>query len=405
MNTPRIHYRFSRPSTPVTADPPSVDVLLSISVPVILGPRPPLNLALVLDCSGSMAGRSLQLAKRAAQQAVRLLTPQDRVSVVTFDSHARVLVPGTAVTEPEALVEIIAGIRSGGSTALHDGWATGLQEVRPASDFYPLNRVLVLTDGFANVGLRTPDALAIQVSLGLSQGVSTSVIGLGNHYNEVLLETLATAGDGNYTYVEDPSQLEAVFHAELAGMRATAGQRVSLGLEGTGGARVLEVYNDLQRMPNGRLRLPNLLLGQPLQVATRICSESHAGAGVHLRLAWNDVTTGERQVQWEDVNLPHPDGLPLDTDVASVVTALQVARLKEGAISAAERGDVVGAERQWDQISGMIRSGISDGLTLDAEARGLQQVRDRLERGDHASASKLARSQNYARRQSKRGPG
>ena len=86
------------------------------------------------------------------------------------------------------------------------------------------------------------------------------------------------------------------------------------------------------------------------------------------------------------------------------LTALQLARLKEEAITATERGDVVGAEWQWGQISGMIRSGIRDGLTLDVEARDLWQVRDRLERGEHASTSKLARSQNYARRQSKQSP-
>lgn len=87
------------------------------------------------------------------------------------------------------------------------------------------------------------------------------------------------------------------------------------------------------------------------------------------------------------------------------LAALQLARLKEGTITATERGDVVGAERQWGQISGLIRSGIRDGLTLDVEARDLQQVRDRLKRGKHASASKLTRSQNHARRQSKQSPG
>ena len=84
---------------------------------------------------------------------------------------------------------------------------------------------------------------------------------------------------------------------------------------------------------------------------------------------------------------------------------MQPAQLKEGAITATERGDVVGAERQWGQISGMIRSGIRDGLTLDVEARDLWQVRDRLERGEHASASKLTRSQNHARWQSKQSTG
>ena len=399
MNQPDVQFRCSRPSD--AHDLTSMDVLITVTAPLVTRTRPPINLSLVLDRSGSMAGSALRLAKRAAQHAVRQLGPQDLISVVVFDSHVDVLVPPTLAAQTDSIVQAIESVQSGGSTALHGGWLTGVKQVQTASQNYSLNRVLVLTDGFANIGLREPDALASEVARTLTAGVSTSVIGLGNDYHEVLLEALAIAGDGNYCYVEHPQQLEAVFLAELAGLQATSGQRVSLELSGGPGVSVLEVYNDLPQMPNGRLRLPNLLLGRPVEVAARLSSAGSPEASLRLRLAWDDVTGGQRRVHREQVTVPHLATLSQDPAVASVVAALKVARLKDQAIQASERGDTVAAQRHWYTAEVMVQAGVSSGLLTDAEAVDLKQVGDRLNRGDQSSASKLARSQNYARRHSK----
>ena len=402
MNQPDVQLLWSRSSDP--SDSASMDVLVIVSLPLHRAPRPPINLALVLDRSGSMAGSALRLAKQAAQQAVRQLGPQDRISVVTFDSHAEVLVPSTPAAQTETIVQAIGQVLPGSSTALYQGWLTGVNQVQAASHGYALNRVLMLTDGFANIGLREPDALASEVARALMAGVSTSVIGLGSNYHEVLLEALATAGDGNYTYVEHAEQLEAVFVAELAGLQATAGQRVSLGISGEPGLTVQEVYNDLPRLPNGRLRLPNLLLGRPIEVAARLRSLGALEATLRLRLAWDDVGSGQRQVCRKEVVLPHPASLQPLPAVASVVMALKVARLKDQAIRATECGDRMGAQYHWRTVEGLINAGIGDGLLRDSEALDLRRVLDRVNRGDQASASKLARSQNYARRHSKQPP-
>ena len=404
MNQPDVQLLYSRSSDP--NDSADIDVLVTVTVPLSRARRPPINLALVLDRSGSMAGSALQLAKRAAQQAVRQLGPQDRISVVIFDSHAEVLVPSTPGTETETIVQAIGQVAPGGSTALYEGWLTGTKQVQVSSQGYALNRVLVLTDGFANIGLREPDALASEVARALTAGVSTSVIGLGSDYHEVLLEALATAGDGNYSYVEHAQELEAVFVAELAGLQATAGQRVSLELSGEPGVTVQEVYNDLPQLHSGRLRLPNLLLGRPVEVAARLNlrpSET-TEATLRLRLAWDDVVSGQRQVYRRQVILPQPASLPHLPAVASVVMAMRVARSKDQAIRATECGDRVGARQHWNTAAGLISAGIGDGLLSDREALDLRQVLDRLDRGDQASASKLTRSQNYARRHSKQTP-
>ncbi|AWN24274.1 hypothetical protein DKM44_14410 [Deinococcus irradiatisoli] len=403
MNQPAVEFNVSRPIPPF--EPNTADLVLRFTMPLPVNPAPrqPLNLALVLDRSGSMAGPALKLAKRAAQHAVRQLGPEDRVSIVAFDSTVEVVVPSTAVTQAETIVQAIEHLRSGNSTALYAGWVAGMQEVQSQRHHYSLNRVLLLTDGLANVGPRNPDALASQVAQALGTSVSTSVIGLGNHYNEVLLETLALSGDGNYTYVEEPSQLEAVFTAELTGLQSMVGQQVSLGVEPEAGLSVMEVWNDFPRTSTGRLKLPHLRAGQPIEVALRVRTAGIQGQGrtLRLRLAWTDVVSGQRLRYRSAVTLPPLAAVPFLPAVASLVTSLQLARLKEQAVRATERGDMLGAAQSWQQAEGTIRSGLSSGLSLQDDDLALQQVRDRLAHGDQASASKLARAQNYTRRQSK----
>ena len=108
--------------------------------------RPPLNLALVLDRSGSMSGHPLHMARLAAQTAIRAMQPQDRVSVVTFDDEVETLIPPQPVADPEALCREVETITSGGMTALHAGWLEGATLTAQHLVREALNRVLLLSD-------------------------------------------------------------------------------------------------------------------------------------------------------------------------------------------------------------------------------------------------------------------
>ena len=114
--------------------------------------RPPLNLALVIDRSGSMSGHPLAMARKAAQIGIHKLEAQDRVSVVTFDNEVEVLIPSQLVKDKGALCRVIEGITEGGSTALHAGWLDGAMQVAQQLNPQALNRVLLLSDGQANCG-------------------------------------------------------------------------------------------------------------------------------------------------------------------------------------------------------------------------------------------------------------
>ncbi|MFM7361890.1 MAG: vWA domain-containing protein [Cyanobium sp.] len=187
---PSLHFRPLRPE--VAADgATSLDLLITVRTPeqppAVSRQRPALNLALVIDRSGSMSGSKLSHARKAARFLAGELSERDRLAIVTFDDEMKVLVPSQPVRDPLLFISAINTIHSGGGTALFDGWLAGATEVANQLDPQGLNRVLLLSDGQANQGLTDAGAIAARVE-GLTQrGISTSAFGLGSGFDEDLL--------------------------------------------------------------------------------------------------------------------------------------------------------------------------------------------------------------------------
>ena len=273
----------------------TLDVLVRITPPAVEvnRARPTLNLGLVIDRSGSMAeANKITFARDAAAFAVKELAPTDRVSLTVFDDRIDTLAPNTLAADRDRLLRLIAGVEPRGSTALHGGWAEGAKQVGDHLVPGGLNRVLLLSDGLANVGEARPDVIATDVHARLAGGVGTTTLGLGNQYNEDLLEAMARAGDGNYYYVESPAQLAAIFHAELHGLAATVGTDVLLAVEPGPGVTVLDVLNDLDRTADGRLKLPNLVSGFPVLGGVTLRGAGGGGRAAGVRRAARLDRTG-----------------------------------------------------------------------------------------------------------------
>src|SRR4051794_28150880 len=173
--------------------------------------RKPLNLAFVLDRSGSMEGEKLELVKRAVAFGVNQLAPDDRAAVVIYDDQVQTLAPSARMTGDAKTQVALAlrRVRSGGSTALGEGWLTGCRLAAAAGTELGgrwLTRTLLLTDGLANVGITDPHELIGHATELRRRGVTTTAFGVGADFDEQLLRGMAEAGGGNFYFIERADQ-------------------------------------------------------------------------------------------------------------------------------------------------------------------------------------------------------
>lgn len=409
MTQPRLTVTPLRPA--VRSDlPTTLDLLLTVTPPPAdtSTARPPLNLALVLDRSGSMGERNkMTFAREAAVFAVRELKPTDRVSVVAFDDKIEVVVPNSPVTDAESVVRKINAIHPRGSTALHGGWQEGARQVQAHRQAEGVNRVLLLSDGLANVGESRPDVIANEVHTFAAAGVSTSTLGVGDDYNENLMEAVARSGDGNYYYVESPAQLPNIFRTELHGLSATAGVDVTLTLEPRAGVTVADVLTECDKTTDGRLRLPNLIAGVPVRVVLRLNVPALSGEQdlLRFRLDWHAPKDDIRQSAEARLVLPAVpgevwDGLAENAEVKEQVLLLVVAKQKQEAAKAVEAGDYTLAKRYHAANRQMLEA--APASPMIAQSLGEQALLDEdFDDEEMDKYKKRAREQAYRRHTSK----
>ena len=401
----------------------TLDMLVTVSVdfPAAEVDRKPLNVALVVDRSGSMSGAPLAAAKQAAEVAVGMLMPGDRVAVVAYETGVDVVVPATVIGARDDLRRIVGpirAIRSGGTTALFAGWAEGLSQVlsdadegvAPGTSDEALQRIVLLTDGMANVGPSSLAEIGPDVAEAARLGVSTTTLGFGVSYDEDLLRGMADAGLGEYVYIEDASQLVSVFERELAGLSALRGRNVRLRV---GGAEARLALVGRAMVPGmgsgpgsvappdqGELALPDLVAGLPRELLVRARFDADgavavSGGAPKLVLAWDDVLTGEHDEQTRALDLPWVDAttfarLPEDDRVVAMVHAARLAAIKERAAEAARRRDFQEARSVMGLAKGVLAR-MPAGAERERQTSEIhtleQQLQDReFEKLSHMSA-------------------
>lgn len=205
--------------------------------------RLPVNVAIVIDKSGSMQGDSIKQARLAAIHAVDRLREDDIISVLAYDSSVTVVLPATKASDREMIKEKIRSIEASGNTALFAGVSKGAAEIRKFLDDKRANRVILLSDGRANVGPSSPQELEqLGISL-IKEGISVSTMGLGLGYNEDLMTRLAMASSGNHVFIEDAENLVQVFQNEFDDVLSVVAQKIQIEAELAAGIRPVKVLN------------------------------------------------------------------------------------------------------------------------------------------------------------------
>lgn len=255
------------------------------------GDRAPVNIALVLDKSGSMQGDKIRHAKEAAIMLVQRLRADDIVSVVTYDTNVNVVMPATKLIDKGMVIAGIQSIQADGSTALFAGVSKGAAELRKFLGKERVNRIILLSDGLANVGPSSPADLAeLGASLG-KEGMTVSTIGLGMGYNEDLMLELAQKSDGNHIFAENPTDLARAFDAELGDVLTVAAQSVTVRIQCAEGVRPVRVLGregiiDGQRV---EVMLNQIYAKQMKYVMLEVEVPAKGEPGSELRLAAVDV--------------------------------------------------------------------------------------------------------------------
>jgi len=298
--------------------------------------RPSLNVALVLDRSGSMADEGkIEYLRRAAKLAVDRLGNKDTLSVVEYDDQITVMWPARRVGNLGEVKGMIDALDPRGSTNLTGGMMRGVDEAKdaldgPASAPGTITRVILMSDGLANQGITDPAEISRLVRGAKHDGIRISAMGLGRDYDEDLMQAIAENGGGRYYYIEHPTQMARVFQEEMGSMFETCARDVEIHFSGKAIVRKVDVvgYDDASGTKDARRGLEDVFEGEKRSVLLRleIASPSSGRSDLgQVTLKYKTAKGGEAKSFTQT----------LAVDVSSDRAAVEKARNKQASAEAA----------------------------------------------------------------------
>lgn len=330
--------------------------------------RTPINAAIVIDRSGSMSGARISAAKEGARVALERLTSDDTVALVAYNHEVDVLSPAAPLGKShDKLERAIDRLRSGGTTALHAGVKEGGRQAEEFLSDNNVNRVILLSDGLANVGPSSPRELAGLGRKLASKGISVSTIGLGLDYNEDLMQRLAAASDGNHVFVERPSDLAEIFDREFGDALSVAARDINIIIECKLGFKPIRILGRDGEIDGNRITLKmNQLQSENeryVVVELKVPEGNNEGSAdiADVRVDYVDLDKDAKparaearpRVRFSADAKEIEDGL--NKAVMSQVTAQIATERSEEAVALRDKGDIKGARKVLEENATYIK--------------------------------------------------
>ena len=324
--------------------------------------RLPLNLCLVLDRSTSMQGPRLDQVKAATCQLIDTLDKDDTFSVVTFSDHADVVWPSQALSDPLRTKAKVNAIQASGGTEILQGMLTGLGELEKRRRSQAINRLILLTDGQT---YGDEDKCLAQAVEAKKHGISITCMGLGEDWNDTLLDAIASRSGGSSAYVTSAEDVSRLFRDQLHGLGTLYATDLQLTVRRSEGLALKNVFRltpYLVRLTLDQdvVSLGTLQTDSPLTLLLELVVHSHP-PGVH-RLAQIEITgdvpvlerKGERLRQDLTLNFTTqtPSAPPaVPPAILSALAKITIFQMQENAWRSLEKGDVAEATRRLEAMA------------------------------------------------------
>ena len=325
--------------------------------------RAPVNVAFVLDRSGSMGGTKFELARRAVDHALRLLRGDDRFSLVVYDEEVTIVAESALATRDacEDARARLASIHPRGSTNLCGGWLAGCEQVARYIEAEGLGRCLLLTDGLANHGITDQEEIVSHARELRRRGVVTSTFGVGADFDERLLQQMADAGAGHFYFIERAEQIPDLLASELGETLEVVASGVTLSIATPKGlhAEVLNQFPSTREPGLVTVQIGDLVSGQELSLVTRL--EFPSGQkGDRLAATFRVHATGAQapvesvEQVWTLASHAACDAQPRNQAVDEAVGQVYAARAQAEAVELNRVGDYAAADALLKRVGNKI---------------------------------------------------
>lgn len=365
----------------------TVEVLFSLKAePGEVQARRPLNLSLVIDRSGSMGGVPLRNAIKAGQDLVEHLGPNDLLSVVIYDDDVETILAHQPVTDQKAVRDTIGKIRAGGCTNLHGGWKQGSEHVRKGMTKGQVNRVLLLTDGYANVGeTNHPKIIAAAKEAG-QKDIATTTLGFGNHFQEDLLIGMARESGGNFYYIQSVEEAVEVFDIEMQTLESLVARNLVVTIRPEPGVKAGDIFNNFPCTRSGNtldVQMGDVYGVEGRQLGLTLNLEGHGGGKVAtLFYRYETVKDGNTVVHSGELDLSVGIGdvAYAAREILGDLARMQMARVKDQAVELADKGDYVAAVAAMRAVISAIRDRkLDESFDVAEEVEALEHYAKSLE--------------------------